>query len=92
MLDALTIERERHDRHRNLVVAATGTGKTVVAALDYRQLRPTGMATCRCCSSPIASEILGQSLATYRAVLRDGAFGEIHGGGRDRRAGGTSSR
>ena len=32
------IERERHDRHRNLVVAATGTGKTVVAALDYRQL------------------------------------------------------
>ena len=27
-------------------------------------------------------EILRQSLATYRAVLRDGAFGEIHGGGR----------
>ena len=34
----LMVERERHDRHRNLVVAATGTGKTVVAALDYRQL------------------------------------------------------
>ena len=33
------VERERHERHRNLVVAATGTGKTVVAALDYRQLR-----------------------------------------------------
>ena len=27
-----------HGRHRNLVVAATGTGKTVVAALDYRRL------------------------------------------------------
>ena len=27
-------------------------------------------------------EILRQSLATYRAVLRNGAFGEIHGGGR----------
>ena len=38
MLEALTVERERHDRHRNLVVAATGTGKTVVAAFDYRQL------------------------------------------------------
>jgi HKD family nuclease len=38
MLEALTVERDRHDRHRNLVVAATGTGKTVVAALDYRQL------------------------------------------------------
>ena len=31
MLDVLMTERERHDRHRNLVVAATGTGKTVVA-------------------------------------------------------------
>ena len=29
MLDALEVEREVHDRHRNLVVAATGTGKTV---------------------------------------------------------------
>ena len=38
MLDALMVERDRHDRHRNLVVAATGTGKTVVAALDYNQL------------------------------------------------------
>ena len=39
MLETLDgIERERHDRHRNLVVAATGTGKTVVAALDYRAL------------------------------------------------------
>ena len=27
-------------------------------------------------------EILRQSLATYRAVLREGAFGEVHGGGR----------
>src|SRR4051794_41106554 len=41
MLEALTNERERHNRHRNLVVAATGTGKTVVAALDYKQLTDT---------------------------------------------------
>ena len=38
MLEALAVERDRHDRHRNLLVAATGTGKTVVAALDYRQI------------------------------------------------------
>ena len=38
MLDAIEVERIVHDRHRNLVVAATGTGKTVVAALDYRRL------------------------------------------------------
>ena len=38
ILEALEAERTVHDRHRNLVVAATGTGKTVVAALDYRRL------------------------------------------------------
>ena len=38
MLEALETERAVHDRHRNLVIAATGTGKTVVAALDYRRL------------------------------------------------------
>jgi superfamily II DNA or RNA helicase/HKD family nuclease len=80
MLDALMIERDRHDRHRNLVVAATGTGKTVVAALDYRQL---------CDRSGDLSllfvahrgEILRQSLATYRAVMRREDFGELHGDG-----------
>lgn len=81
MLDALTIERERHDRHRNLVVAATGTGKTVVAALDYRQLvdRHGDLSLLFVAHR---EEILRQSLATYRAVLRNGAFGEVHGGGR----------
>src|SRR4051795_504418 len=38
MLEAIAAERSVHDRHRNLVVAATGTGKTVVAALDYGNL------------------------------------------------------
>src|ERR1700682_4119776 len=38
MLEQLTVERYRHNRWRNLIVAATGTGKTVVAALDYRRL------------------------------------------------------
>ena len=38
MLDQLEVERIVHGRHRNLLVAATGTGKTVVAALDYRRL------------------------------------------------------
>lgn len=38
ILDSLDVARKRHGRHRNLVVAATGTGKTIVAALDYRRL------------------------------------------------------
>ena len=35
MLEQLGAERA-HGRNRNLLVAATGTGKTVVAAFDYR--------------------------------------------------------
>jgi superfamily II DNA or RNA helicase/HKD family nuclease len=82
MLEALMVERDRHDRHRNLVVAATGTGKTVVAALDYKQLRAAAGEDLSLLFVAHREEILRQSLATYRAVLRDGAFGEIHGGGR----------
>jgi superfamily II DNA or RNA helicase/HKD family nuclease len=80
MLDALEVERVVHDRHRNLVVAATGTGKTVVAALDYRRLcegkeRPTLLFVAH------RREILEQSLRTYREVLGDGDFGELYVGG-----------
>jgi superfamily II DNA or RNA helicase/HKD family nuclease len=82
MLETLTIERERHNRHRNLVVAATGTGKTVVAALDHKQLLARAGRDLSLLFVAHREEILRQSLATYRAVLRDGAFGEIHGGGR----------
>jgi superfamily II DNA or RNA helicase len=79
MLDELAVERDVHDRHRNLVVAATGTGKTVVAALDYRRL---------CGSTPAdrprllfiahRKEILDLSLRTYREVLADPGFGELY--------------
>src|SRR3954452_17953807 len=82
MLEALTVERDRHDRHRNLVVAATGTGKTVVAALDYRQLLAQRGRDLSLLFVAHRAEILRQSLATYQAVLRNGAFGEIHGDGR----------
>ena len=81
MLDALMIERDRHDRHRNLVVAATGTGKTVVAALDYKQLLRQAGRDLSLLFVAHRAEILQQSLQTYRAVLRSGAFGEIHGAG-----------
>jgi len=82
MLERLRFERERRDRHRNLVVAATGTGKTVVAALDYRQLERTLGNRPSLLFVAHREEILRQSRATYQAVLRDASFGEIHGGGR----------
>ena len=37
ILDALQRERTVHDHWRNLVIAATGTGKTVVAAFDFQR-------------------------------------------------------
>ena len=76
MLEQLALERE-HGRFRNLVVAATGTGKTVVAAFDYR-------ATCHAIGGrprllfvAHRKEILAQARRTYREVLRDHSFGEI---------------
>lgn len=81
MLEALAAERQLHDRHRNLLVAATGTGKTVVAALDYRNLaqesgrRPTLLFVAH------RKELLEQALRTYREVLSDGSFGELYVGG-----------
>ena len=82
MLEALDVERTVHDRHRNLVVAATGTGKTVVAALDYRNLcneetgqRPSLLFVAH------RQEILKQSLRTYQEVLADPNFGELYVGG-----------
>lgn len=77
MLEQLAAEREVHDRHRNLIVAATGTGKTVLAALDYRDLcgsgeRPSLLFVAH------RKEILEQSLRTYREVLTDANFGELY--------------
>lgn len=78
ILDALAAERLMHDRHRNLIVAATGTGKTVIAALDYRRLcdaadrRPSLLFVAH------RKEILDQSMRTYREVLADASFGESY--------------
>ncbi len=75
ILEALEVERERHDKWRNLVVAATGTGKTVVAALDYKRLKQQ-WGSPRLLFVAHRREILDQSLKTFRTALRDGAFGE----------------
>ena len=80
MLDQLARERA-NGRTRNLLVAATGTGKTVVAALDYR-------ATCAALGNrprllfvAHRAQILRQAMRTYREALRDHSFGELLTGG-----------
>lgn len=80
MLDQLQIERD-HRRYRNLVVAATGTGKTVVAAFDYRRICQQQGGRPRLLFVAHREEILKQSLRTYREVLRDHGFGELLVGG-----------
>ncbi|MDQ8705698.1 DUF3427 domain-containing protein [Streptomyces sp. LHD-70] len=81
MLERLEVEREIHNRHRNLMVAATGTGKTVMAALDYKQLRMKHGRDLRLLFIAHRKEILQQSLRTYQDVLVDGNFGEqLHSG------------
>jgi hypothetical protein len=76
ILERLAVERERHHRFRTLVVAATGTGKTIVAALDYRQLR-NELGDLRLLFVAHRKELLGQSLSAFRQVLREGSFGEL---------------
>jgi len=76
MLERLEIERDVHDIHRNLLVAATGTGKTVMAALDYKHLRAKHGRDLRLLFVAHRQEILAQSLRTYREVLTDANFGE----------------
>ena len=75
LLEQLEVAR-RHGRHRNLLVAATGTGKTVMAAVDYARLRST-LVRARLLFVAHRQEILEQSRATFRHALRDASFGEL---------------
>ncbi|MFN8126322.1 MAG: DUF3427 domain-containing protein [Candidatus Nanopelagicales bacterium] len=65
---------------RNLLVAATGTGKTVMAAVDYTRLRQR-LPRARLLFVAHREEILDQSRSTFRLALRDPAFGEKWVGG-----------
>jgi superfamily II DNA or RNA helicase/HKD family nuclease len=76
ILEELAAERAVHGRRRNLVVMATGTGKTVVAGLDYRRLRDAGKVESILFVAH-QKEILRQSRSVFRQVLRDGSFGEL---------------
>ena len=78
ILDKLEAERAVRGYTRNLVVAATGTGKTVISALDYKRFcRQHPGKPCRLLFVAHREEILRQSLYTFRAVLKDANFGEL---------------
>lgn len=78
ILDKLDAERTVRGYNRNLVVAATGTGKTVISALDYKRFcKQHPGHPCRLLFVAHREEILKQSLYTFRAVLKDANFGEL---------------
>lgn len=76
IIEKLEVERSIHERNRNLVVAATGTGKTVISAFDYKNFRLNNKSF-KLLFLAHRKEILIQSLAIYRGILRDNNFGEL---------------
>jgi superfamily II DNA or RNA helicase len=74
LLEQLDVSRGQ-GHHRNLLVAATGTGKTVMAALDYARLA-LKLPRNRLLFIAHRVEILEQSQATFCQVLQNHNFGE----------------
>ncbi|MDW0116664.1 DUF3427 domain-containing protein [Sporosarcina thermotolerans] len=76
ILDELEVERTVHGHMKNLVVAATGVGKTVISAFDFKRFlhkKPNA----KLLFIAHREEILKQSMYTFRAILKDANFGEM---------------
>ncbi len=80
ILEQLTVERQMHGRYKNLVVAATGTGKTLISAFDFGRFLKT-KPTANFLFVAHREEILKQARNAYRGVLRSSSFGELWIGG-----------
>jgi len=81
MLENIQVEREVFGRHRNLLVAATGVGKTVISAFDFKRFMEKNGNRARLLFVAHREEILNQSRDTFRAILKDFNFGELLVGG-----------
>ena len=80
ILDKLEAERTVRGYTRNLVVAATGTGKTVISALDYKRFRKQDPdRPCRLLFVAHREEILNQAAVSFRNVRNSDDYGFFHG-------------
>lgn len=77
MLDHLEAEREVYGRYRNLIVGATGVGKTIIAAFDYKRYKEQN-GRARLLFVAHRKEILEQSQQKFQEVLNDFNFGELY--------------
>ena len=76
ILEELQVQREVHNRYKNLLVAATGTGKTVISAFDYKRFKQNNPSA-KLLFVAHRKEILIQARATFQAILKDNNFGEL---------------
>ena len=76
ILEKLQVERELHNRYRNLVVAATGTGKTIISAFDFARFYVKNPEA-KFLFIAHREEILKQAQGAYRGVLKNSNFGEL---------------
>lgn len=76
ILEKLEVERSVHNRCRNLLVAATGTGKTVISAFDYKNFKNNNQSS-KLLFVAHRKEILQQSKATFQGILKDNNFGDL---------------
>lgn len=81
ILDVLAAEREVQQKNRHLVVAATGTGKTMISAFDYARVCRRDGTRRSLLFVAHREEILRQALGSFRGVLRDQNFGDLLVGG-----------
>ncbi|MEO6150479.1 MAG: DUF3427 domain-containing protein [Mucilaginibacter sp.] len=76
ILEKLESERLLHNRKKNLVVAATGTGKTVISAFDYKRFKDQNHRA-RLLFVAHRKEILEQAQQVFQHVLKDTNFGQL---------------
>lgn len=76
VLEKLEVERSVHNRFRNLIVAATGTGKTVISAFDYKRFKKNNESS-KLLFLAHRKEILQKSLSTFQGVLKNNNIGEL---------------
>jgi len=78
ILDKLKAEREVHNSYKNLIVAATGTGKTVISAFDYNRFcRENPGKPNRLLFVAHREEILRQAIECFRGIMKDYNFGDL---------------
>lgn len=76
ILEKLDVERSTHKRYKNLVIAATGTGKTVISAFDYKRFLEKNR-NARLLFIAHRKEILQQARSIFQGILKLNNFGEL---------------